>query len=150
MRKAIVLLAGLALGSCGDDDVECEADSCTDGFFLTLGGSSAESGIWTVRVNVGGEEVTCVTELPRQDGEDDTAAECSNPAVTLSPGPGNSLGTLFVFGTAETISIVVERDGAEIAREVFRPDYEAIRAAEDCPVACRQAEATLQLPPTFP
>jgi len=141
MRKlAAVGFALLCLGGGGCDGDDC--GTCADGFFVRFGVVSGESGLWRVTVDVDGLVASCTVDRPRLA---ERVVACSDPAVTLSIGADETLDTLRIAGTPERVEVVVERDAAELARRIFEPEYDDVRTAAACPVACRQASGAITI-----
>lgn len=143
MRKiAALLVPALVLASCGGDD-ECSG-SCLDSFVVTLGGVQAEAGDYVVTAVADGEQVVCQLTIPDREPREPIA--CSNPAVTLTLGPAQTLGQLIIAGKPQQVQVAVLRNGSPVVEGSFQPQYQDVRLAAGCPVACSQATAPLSTP----
>lgn len=118
---------------------------------LTLGMHLVAKGKYTIRVNLDGETVTCMTELPLAACDSRTTPVCdtkdfllTESGCALSPDQ-HSLGDLMIMRTPKRAQISIERDGASLGTEILEPRYSTSRPnGPGCEPTCTQASAQLR------
>lgn len=149
MIRAAVVLAAAAIGCGGDTGGQaCTEIGCTDG--LGIGFSFTEPGAYAFQIVADGATITCSATLPLPPCEQ-AGATCSSPQAVLSasgcalPESQHSLEGLMLDGQhPASVEVVVERDGAELVRRTFTPQYQRVAPnGEACGPICHQASVQL-------
>jgi hypothetical protein len=137
---ALTLAAATVLNTaCG---LACGDAGCLPGLSVELSGTWPE-GQYELAYSADDIQGSC-TAVFLGSGELDLASSCTNGQVF--PGRNGKPAVMF-YSTAERIEVAVSREGTELVRRTYEPEYEENEPNGDfCDPTCKNAADTLALP----
>ncbi len=154
-----IALFGLHCGSSAPGAVTpppsgaCTSMGCVDGLHIDLSPDVWQAGSYRFVVVADGKQTTCEGSLPLRACEQGPSLSCTGEGVLIGesgcalPATQHGFSDIHMQAGPSSVTVTIERDGAEIVRKTFTPAYqEAMPNGPDCPPVCRQAREQIVVP----
>lgn len=147
MKLSLWVLTSALIVGCGDD---CTDIGCGSGFLVELASEEWQDGEYEVAVEAGDDSTTCSFTI--EDGEG-VIGPCEPAIANVDPSELARGFVLVRYQSAKPreVTVSLERDGEELARDSFEPEYEEVDVSLDaCGGACTAAQVSLEVPGAEP